>query len=75
MHVPCDGMRCCRASAVLRAAVRLSVCVWRALRMAVGQWLAVARATQLLLLQFFVPVVMRSRLLVADRGGGPVVSR
>uniref|UniRef100_A0A2N9IGF5 Uncharacterized protein n=1 Tax=Fagus sylvatica TaxID=28930 RepID=A0A2N9IGF5_FAGSY len=75
VRVPHDGVRCHRASVVLRAAVPLPIYVRHALRVAVGRWLVAARAARLHLLQLFGPVVMGSRLLVADRGGGPVVSR
>jgi hypothetical protein len=64
--VPRDGVRCCRASAGLRPAVR------RALRV------AAARAARLL--SFSSSLLCAggygiSSGLVADRGGGPVVSR
>jgi hypothetical protein len=75
VRVPHDGVRCHRASVVLRAAVPLPIYVRHALRVAVGRWLVAARAARLHLLQLFGPVVMGSRLLVADRGGGPMVSR
>jgi hypothetical protein len=67
--VLCDDVRCCRASAGLRATLPSCVYVQHALRVVVAGCCSGRLAAP--------PSVICAggRDLVADRGGGPVVSR